>query len=613
MMKKITLFMFVAMLFGAANAQTNFLIDYDGYDETEGATQGYSYERYIWNLNTNPAPAFSTFQWAIVDFDNLTVLENSATATGYQTLPTNGTYTITVDSVLVYYNYNPEKDTINDVTFSIYDFDDVNRSGQPTTRPAEVVNPVAGATPLYTESLDQNDLVISQQLETYMFYPNLSLAAGQNFSIFMNNVSDTLDAFSLLAGYNDDCGGAELGLSSEALYNSTFLMNMGATNGTIIPNYYTFGSGLTCASFYAQNILIIPFVTIVANDLYVEAESQQLVSETCPGSVTTLNANAFGGSGDYSYSWSPATGLSGTTGSEVLATVGEANQTYTLTVTDNVTNTVKTSTVIVRSFDVTVVAPGPQDLVLACGTSTNVNATATTEGTNVGLAISSISWSQNNSNPLQVSTEGQYIVTAVNNVGCVATDTVNVSITGSNAVDFIVGSTLCPAPAVSEIANNSERTAGWNFTWYVIQAGDTIGQPGGENFIFQFPTAGTYQVSLVGDSANCSFSRLRTVTVASGTVPPCFTSISDLTFGEYSVYPNPANSVLNVNFTLNSNEDVEISVISVDGKLIETSNFNNTAVVNTTINTASMNNGVYILKIKTENGVSTQKFVVSHQ
>lgn len=103
-------------------------------------------------------------------------------------------------------------------------------------------------------------------------------------------------------------------------------------------------------------------------------------------------------------------------------------------------------------------------------------------------------------------------------------------------------------------------------------------------------------------------------TQATGTQTLTVTGISNINFAsELNMYPNPVNNFLNVDFALNANEDVELSVIAVDGKVIETLNFNNASVVNTKINTASINNGVYILKIKTENGISTQKFVVSHK
>lgn len=604
MMKKITLLMFVSLMFGMTFAQTDFLIDYDGYDETVGATQGYNYQRFIWPLNTTTAPIFGNMQWITVDFDQLVVTQDGVTFT---TLPASGSYNVTVDSVYVYYNYAPEKDTVNNVTFSIYDFDDIARDG--FGLPQEVANPVMGSTPLYTESFDSSDLVISPQLEILPIYPNLTLTPGQNFSIYMTNVSDTLDAFNLLAGYNENCGDAELALLSEAPFNSNSLMGYDP-GAPVSPGLYNWGPATyTCRNFYTQNWVILPFVTIVADSLVVDGVSNQLLSETCPGSSTTLEATAFGGSGNYTFDWSPATNLSSTSGAEVIATVGENSQDYVLTVTDVDSGTVLYDTVSVLSFDVSVTAAGPSDVTLACGTSSNINAVATTEGN--GLTIASVTWSGNNTNPLQTTSSGQYIVTATNSVGCSATDTVNITVSGENDVDFSIPSLLCSGEVVT-FTNTSASIAGWDFTWYLLQAGDTLSVAGGENFIRQFDSPGNYQLYVVGDSAGCEFSDFSLVTVADGSNPPCFVSISDLSFQSLAVYPNPAKGSLNVEFTLNSQDDVELAIYGVDGKIVEARSFSNATDVNTTFNTNDLNNGVYILKITTDEGTSTQKFVVSH-
>ncbi len=102
-------------------------------------------------------------------------------------------------------------------------------------------------------------------------------------------------------------------------------------------------------------------------------------------------------------------------------------------------------------------------------------------------------------------------------------------------------------------------------------------------------------------------------TTTSATQSIVITGISNINFvNALNIFPNPANDFVNVSFGLASSEDIELTVYSVDGKVIETRAFANESKVNTTFNTSSLNNGVYILKINTENGISTQKFVVSH-
>ncbi len=65
----------------------------------------------------------------------------------------------------------------------------------------------------------------------------------------------------------------------------------------------------------------------------------------CPNTPITLTASATGGSGNYTYSWAPATNLNVTTGNEVISTPA-ANRTYTVTVTDQSTGCTGSATVI---------------------------------------------------------------------------------------------------------------------------------------------------------------------------------------------------------------------------------------------------------------------------
>ena len=71
------------------------------------------------------------------------------------------------------------------------------------------------------------------------------------------------------------------------------------------------------------------------------------------------------------------------------------------------------------------------------------------------------------------------------------------------------------------------------------------------------------------------------------------------------VYPNPANNVLNINATCNINR---IEVYNVMGQMVGMYEAND---VNAQINTTAFANGVYTVKIATENGTTTKKFTVA--
>lgn len=72
-----------------------------------------------------------------------------------------------------------------------------------------------------------------------------------------------------------------------------------------------------------------------------------------------------------------------------------------------------------------------------------------------------------------------------------------------------------------------------------------------------------------------------------------------------TIYPNPANNVLNINANSNINR---VEVYNMMGQMVGSYTAND---MNTQINTTSFANGVYTVKISTENGTSTKKFTVA--
>ena len=71
------------------------------------------------------------------------------------------------------------------------------------------------------------------------------------------------------------------------------------------------------------------------------------------------------------------------------------------------------------------------------------------------------------------------------------------------------------------------------------------------------------------------------------------------------VYPNPVNNVLNIEASANINR---VEVYNMMGQMVGNYKAND---VNTQINTSSFANGIYTVKIETENGTTTQKFTVA--
>ncbi len=86
---------------------------------------------------------------------------------------------------------------------------------------------------------------------------------------------------------------------------------------------------------------------------------------------------------------------------------------------------------------------------------------------------------------------------------------------------------------------------------------------------------------------------------------------NDNTFG-LNLYPNPANNQTNVSFKLNNETNVAITMTDLTGKTVYTNNLGtmNSGSHNTTINTDSLSNGVYMVNVVTNGTTSTKKLIV---
>ena len=83
-----------------------------------------------------------------------------------------------------------------------------------------------------------------------------------------------------------------------------------------------------------------------------------------------------------------------------------------------------------------------------------------------------------------------------------------------------------------------------------------------------------------------------------------FTSEYPSSSDNLSIYPNPANDVLNIRFSPDINVE-KVEIYGMDGKLYHKQNFN----VNS-VNVSSLSNGIYMMKVVMDNGeVFTEKIV----
>ena len=117
---------------------------------------------------------------------------------------------------------------------------------------------------------------------------------------------------------------------------------------------------------------------------------------------------------------------------------------------------------------------------------------------------------------------------------------------------------------------------------------------------FNLPSLnGTYRIGLHAISDADQFALLFTnFNIMNGVGVEEFTN-------ETIIFPNPANNVLNINANSNISR---VEVFNMMGQMVGSYTAND---VNTQINTTNFSNGVYTVRISTENGTTTKKFTVA--
>jgi len=79
---------------------------------------------------------------------------------------------------------------------------------------------------------------------------------------------------------------------------------------------------------------------------------------------------------------------------------------------------------------------------------------------------------------------------------------------------------------------------------------------------------------------------------------------------DIQLFPNPSNQQLNIRFNT-SMENIEIEMYSIDGKLIQSTRMNQPTTL-IQLSTATLSEGYYFIKIKTDKGLVSRSFIVQH-
>jgi gliding motility-associated-like protein len=333
-------------------------------------------------------------------------------------------------------------------------------SGQTLTGSTITVSPTATTT--YTVVGSDGTCTTSSTVTVTVTPPPVA-NAGPDISVCTGATSAAIGT-AAVAGVTYSWGPAT-GLSSTTAAQPTVTLT-NTTGAPIVRNYgVTATSGVNCFSVDSVRVTVNP--TAIAN--------AGPALTTCSGVASAaLGAAPLAG---YTYSWSPATGLSSATAAQPTVTLANTTstpitQTYTLTAT-NAQGCSATATVVVTVTPVAIATPGP-NLSFCSGSTVLVQL----GGTATPVAGTTYSWSPatglSNPNILNPTVTGTnatgapitttYTLTTTTAQGCTAVGTVNVTINPAAVADAGPAKQTCSNVGVA-IGNATSAVAGTTYAW----------------------------------------------------------------------------------------------------------------------------------------------------
>ncbi len=95
-------------------------------------------------------------------------------------------------------------------------------------------------------------------------------------------------------------------------------------------------------------------------------------------------------------------------------------------------------------------------------------------------------------------------------------------------------------------------------------------------------------------------------------ITPVASVDDNLSLTKLKIYPNPAQSMVNVSFNLQNDESVKLNVTDLQGKVVyETSLHLSTGQYNKTLDVSHLDNGLYFMTIETSNNRMVKKFEIA--
>ncbi|MBC9909799.1 T9SS type A sorting domain-containing protein [Chitinophaga varians] len=306
-----------------------------------------------------------------------------------------------------------------------------------------------------------------------------------------------------------------------------------------------------------------------------------------------------GGDGSYNYQWSNA-GVSGAQAQNITA------GSYTVKVTDGKG--------CGQSYSYEVAQPAALGLTVTASQICDGVDDGTVEATVLGgtlpyqYALNNGAWT--NTNSFANLGAGEYAMKVQDARGCGAAGTT--SITKRNVkpdVNFLVASrkNAYDTLVIKEISVPAPDFVSWTFDPQAILLGYDHGTP-----LIKFTTAGAYWVAMKATFGECTYQLRKDIQISaydplagpSYTVP---VSVIDTVM----LSPNPNDGNFRFQIKLKRKQQVLVSVFDLNGRILAKQPYSPALQIDDRIALGSVNNGIFILRVVTENESRDVRFIIS--